>query len=260
MSLELEVKILNIDVETTRRKIISLGGQYKESVFQQLYTYDLPSIYGRYKEIANHINKINNDKIKKIYFKKIELLLFEIDNLFVNHQNDFLIKNNFFQFSDILKLENWNAIIGSTEFDKIIRDYDINPKKWIRLRKTNEITTLAVKHILADNESSIQQLLETEIKVSSFEETNALLQQLGYVNKSYQEKKRMVFYYLGHEIDIDFWPGIPPYIEFEVSSEDDLVMLLAKLGYSVNDTVSCTADEIYRLYGKNMLEYDNLTF
>lgn len=63
---------------------------------------------------------------------------------------------------------------------------------------------LAVKHILNNKSSSIQDLMETEIEVQSFEETDVLLQQLGFVHKSYQEKKRIVFELDKHEIDFDF--------------------------------------------------------
>ena len=76
-------------------------------------------------------------------------------------------------------------ILNSNQLKEFINNYKTTTKKWIRLRKTiekkenkeiKEKTTLTIKHILKDNESNIQQMQETEIEVSSFEETNELLE------------------------------------------------------------------------------------
>ena len=66
--------------------------------------------------------------------------------------------------------------------------------------------------------------------------------------------------YYVYELDIDTWPGIPTYVEVEGKSEDDLNNILNKLGYSMKDTVSCTADDIYRKYGKSMFDSRELKF
>ena len=76
----------------------------------------------------------------------------------------------------------------------------MTPKKWIRLRKTieenangeqKETTTLTIKHILKNDSSGIQQMKETEILVNSLEETNELLENLGFSYRSYQEKREL---------------------------------------------------------------------
>ena len=61
------------------------------------------------------------------------------------------------------------------EVSSFIKKFHNNPKKWIRLRQTNSVTTIAVKHILADDSSGLQQMLETEIEVPSIEEANKYL-------------------------------------------------------------------------------------
>ena len=45
--LELEVKVLDIDEKKFRKKLENLGAEFKNEFFQILYTYDLPTIYGR---------------------------------------------------------------------------------------------------------------------------------------------------------------------------------------------------------------------
>lgn len=99
-----------------------------------------------------------------------------------------------------------------------------------------------------------------EIEVSNIKEANNLLEALGFSYKSYQEKERITYLFENYEIDIDTWPGIPTYFEIEGDSEKDLDKILNKLGYSLSDTVSCTADEIYQKYGKSMFDSRELKF
>ena len=63
-----------------------------------------------------------------------------------------------------------------------------------------------------------------------------------------------------YELDIDTWPGIPTYVEVEGKSETDLENILNKLDYSMKDTVSCTADEIYEKYGLSMFDSREIKF
>ncbi len=84
---------------------------------------------------------------------------------------------------------------------------------------------------------------ETEIEVNSFEETNELLEKLGFSYRSYQEKRREKYSLNEHEIDIDTWPKLLPYIEIEGKDKNDIEKILSILGYSFKDTISCT-DEI----------------
>ena len=192
---------------------------------------------------------------------KMKNLLFELDNLMNNEERK--------QMNSILSVDNWKDIFqGKTMLEKLSckemldlqKNFSINPNKWIRLRKTNNKITLATKHILANNDTNLQQMLETEIEVSSFEGANDLLIQLGYYFKSYQEKKRLSYRLWDHQIDLDTWPGIPTYMEIEGNSEEDLNNILEKLGFSISDAISCTADEVYRIYGKSMFDSRELKF
>ena len=150
--------------------------------------------------------------------------------------------------------------LNSDEFIQFIKNFHNNNKKWIRVRKTNNKTTIAVKHILASNESGVQQMQETEIEVSGIDEANNLLEALGFSYKSYQEKIRSTYKLNNFFIDIDTWPGIPTYVEIEGKSNDELEQNLHTLGYSMKDCVSCTADDVYKLYGKSMFDKRELKF
>ena len=259
--MELEVKVLCINEEEIINKIENLGGKSVEKSNQYLYTYDLPTIYGRFIDILTQLNNPESEMKKDVSISKLKLLFFEIDNL-LNEEDKEKLKNiiKVNCFTDLLEEENFIEILNKEELIKFLEKFHNNSKKWIRLRKTNKKTTLTVKHILADNNTSLQQMMETEMEVPSIKEANDFLQALGYSYKSYQEKRRISYILNNHEIDIDTWPGLPTYMEIEGESEEDLNKILNLLGYSIKDTVSCTVDEIYKNVGIDCLNIRELKF
>lgn len=260
--LELEVKVLDIDEKKFRKKLENLGAEFKNEFFQILYTYDLPTIYGRYVDLLLQINNPESDIKYETTVEKLKLLFFEIDNLLDLENKKKLEKITKCDcLLDVLNKDNYIEILNNEKLIEFIKSFHNNSNKWIRVRKSKDKTTIAVKHILAKKESSsIQQMLENEIEVPDIDAANKLLEALGYSYKSYQEKRRVTYILNNHEIDIDTWPGIPTYFEIEGKNEDDLKEILQMLGYEIENTVSCTADEVYRKYGKSMFEKRELKF
>ena len=259
--MELEVKVLCINEEEIINKIENLGGKFVEKSNQYLYTYDLPTIYGRFIDILTQLNNPESEMKKEVSISKLKLLFFEIDNLLTEENKaelESIIKIN--NLTSLLEKDNLIEILNEKELINFLEKFYNNSKKWIRLRKTNKRTTLTVKHILADNDTSLQQMMETEMEVPSIKEANDFLQALGYSHKSYQEKRRISYILDNHEIDIDTWPGLPTYMEIEGESEEDLNKILNLLGYSMKDTVSCTVDEIYKNLGIDSLNIRELKF
>lgn len=136
--------------------------------------------------------------------------------------------------------------------------YDFKPvdsKKWIRLRTNGDKTTLTIKNIVS---SEIDGTEEIEIEVNDFERCNLMLEELGYKPKAYQENRRIQYELNGVEIDIDFWPMIPTYVEIEGASEDDVYGVLDLLGYSKSEVTSLDVDSIYLKYGIDLKEINEL--
>lgn len=259
--MELECKILDIDKDEFINKLVELGAEFKEKTNQFLYTYDLSTIYGRFVDIKTQLNDNENNMKYETAVERLKLLFFELDNLLTaDDKKELSNLIGFDNTSSICDKDNLIDILNNSDFESFVDRFHNNSKKWIRVRQTNDITTIAVKHILAKNDSNIQQMLETEIEVPSIKEANNLLEALGFSHKSYQEKQRVTYILEEQEIDIDTWPGIPTYVEIEGESEEDLENMLNKFGYSVNDTVSCTADEIYERYGMSMLDKREIKF
>jgi len=259
--MELEVKILDVNKEEFIKNILNMGAIKKEETKQYLYTYDLPSIYGRYIDIVTQLNNPESQIKYETSIEKLKLFAFEFDNMLSKNQSNDLYE--LVGYNNLCELCKQNGLLAYLNDEKLIafmKQFHNNNKKWIRVRQTGNKTTIAVKHILANNNSNIQQMMETELEVSNIKEANNLLEALGFSYKSYQEKERITYILENYEIDIDTWPGIPTYIEIEGDSEQDLVKILKRLGYSLSDTVSCTADEIYLKYGKSMFDSRELKF
>ena len=142
--------------------------------------------------------------------------------------------------------------VGATfEWDRVQRRYvyDFIPKvdsKWIRLRTNGVKTTLTIKDLVT---SKIDGTRELEIEVDDFDNTNKILEELGYVHRNYQENRRIQYILDNVEIDIDFWPMIPPYVEFEGKSTEDIIALCKKLDIDFDSLVTLDVTSIYEHYG-----------
>lgn len=135
--------------------------------------------------------------------------------------------------------------------------YDFNPVKensWIRLRTNGQETTLTIKEI---NNKSISGTKECEIVVSDFDTTDELLNKLGYFARSRQENRRIRYILDGVEIDIDFWPMIPTYVEFEAQQEDDIRAVCSKLGIDFGSLTTMDVTSIYNHYGFDFSSISN---
>jgi adenylate cyclase class 2 len=133
--------------------------------------------------------------------------------------------------------------------------YDITPgdeSKWIRLRDNGKGTTLAVKEITSD---AIDGTHEVEVGVDDFSATNALLERLGYTAKSYQENKRVSFVLDGAQLEVDTWPRIPPYLEIEAATEDEVIRIAELLGYTEADL---TGENTIKIYARHGIDLDTV--
>jgi adenylate cyclase class 2 len=138
--------------------------------------------------------------------------------------------------------------------------YDISPgdkSRWIRLRDTGSGSTLTVKEIRHDG---IDGTDETEVGVDQFEATNDLLGKLGFTPRSYQENKRTSFLLDGARLEIDEWPLIPPYLEIEAGSREEVLRTAALLGYSELDLTAENTVNVYARHGIDLMTRARISF
>lgn len=260
--LELEVKVLDIDEKELIQKIENLGGKFVEESTQYSYTYDLPTVYGRYLECLMEINYPESEIKLEIALERMKKLLFEIENNLTNTQiKEIKEMANVKNIQKIVDNNNLKQILNDEKIIKIIKGLQINQSKWIRLRKTNDKVELTIKQLInTSEEEKLQKIIENEILVNSFEDANSLLEELGFFHKAYLEKKRKTYDLKGYHIEIDSWPKIPTYMEVEGKDKEDLENILGLLGYKLEDSVSCTAGGVYEIYGFEPDEFRELKF
>ena len=159
----------------------------------------------------------------------------------------------------IEKIESFGATYVNKYFQKRYI-YDFNPQienKWIRLRTDGYKTTLAIKEYQS---SEVGGTKEIEIEVSDIEKTNEILNQLGYFKRSVQENKRIRYMLNDVEIDIDTWPHLNTYVEFEGKSKEAVFSLLKLLGIQEDDVTTMDAQDIYLANGYTLEDLNDLKF
>jgi adenylate cyclase class 2 len=117
----------------------------------------------------------------------------------------------------------------------IVYDKDLKwsqGEQWVKIRTVGETSTLSYKERVSD---SIDGTYEVEFEVNSAEKAEIFLKKIGMVPYRHQEKFRHTFILDGVTIDIDTWPKLPPYVEFESSSEESIKKAVDKVGFSWSD-------------------------
>ncbi len=126
--------------------------------------------------------------------------------------------------------------------------YNFIPKddnKWIRLRTDGKKTTLTIKKL---ESLEINGTKEMEVEVSNFEETNNILNELGYTAHTYQENKRTRYVLNNVELDIDSWPYIPTYLEIEGKDEQSVKDMIKLLEVDESKVTSIDVQGVFRRF------------
>lgn len=157
-------------------------------------------------------------------------------------------------------IEKLESLGATKEWDCVQKRYvyDFIPKldsKWIRLRTNGMRTTLTIKNVVT---SEIDGTQELEIEVDNFERTHLILKELGYEAKAFQENRRVQYVLNGVEVDIDYWPQIPTYLEIEGASEEAVYNVVEALDFTKEDCTSLDVDSIYRSYGIELSKINEL--
>lgn len=151
-----------------------------------------------------------------------------------------------------------NMCLGKRKMRRFV--YEVYPppeNAWLRLRDNGEKITLCMKKIHAD---TIDGTKQHETVVDNFYKTHHQILKSGNPPIAYQENERISYMLNGAAIEIDFWPGIPPYLEIEGGSVEEVETVVSLLGYSMEDTTTLAVPNIYRLYGGCIEEHNIMNF
>lgn len=134
---------------------------------------------------------------------------------------------------------------------------------WIRLRDEGGEVVLAYKKRLGvssvdgTNDTGME---EIEVVVDSYENTKLFLQKIGLIEKHEAEKKRTRWQKGETEFDIDTWPAIPTFLEIEAPSWEDIDVATKALGFDPKERKICSANQIYKMYGITVNDYQRIGF
>jgi adenylate cyclase class 2 len=131
------------------------------------------------------------------------------------------------------------------------------PGRWIRLRDTGTEVTLCVKEITTD---AIDGTRETETTVGDFETAHALLGRAGIAPRSYQENRRDSWLLGSVRLEIDSWPLIPPYLEIEGDTAEQVWDSAACLSLAADQLTSENTVKVYARYGLDLNTITDLRF
>lgn len=134
---------------------------------------------------------------------------------------------------------------------------------WVRLRSDGVETTLAYKQALGvktDTSASDDGMKEVEVVVDDFDKTYEIFKSIGFVTKREEEKKRIRYIKGSATFDIDFWPEIPPYIEIEGNSMDEVCASARELGFDPEEGLIGAAGKVYAIYGMDTSDYSSIKF
>ena len=260
---EKEIKILDINVDETKEKLNKIGAKYVGTKNQKIYTYDIPTIYHRYLE-AIELLKSDRVLVRNSAFQKLSIVFDELSDLISNSKLDEIYKElSVKNFDELLQKDATfiiNSLESSSKFNELIKNYLVNPNKWLRLRKNNDKIELTLKHVYEKNDEKIQKVKEIEVTTSNLEETNFLLENLGLVRRNYQEKIRHSYKYKGAEIELDEWPMLKPYMEIECDDEQLMDEIIEKLGLNGHEIVSLNTEQLYKRQNIDVLAISDLKF
>ena len=259
---EREIKVLDIDVESTRKKLEELNIEYKGKKDQKIYTYDVPCISTRYEEALILLNS-KNELLQNTARRKLEIVLDEFQDLITGELLKNIEKELGTSIPLLFELNNNELYLKLKEsklLNKEIKKEKINPNKWVRLRQSNDKVELTVKHVYNNKDDSFQKVREIEINVSDLDEANRILEAIGLVRRNYQEKIRYSYKYMTAEIELDIWPKLEPYMEIECDDVNVIDDIIDKLEFRDKKIVSLNTERLYLEKGIDVLKISDLKF
>lgn len=133
--------------------------------------------------------------------------------------------------------------------------FDTGSGSFLRVRDEGQKIVMTYKNI---EKLSLEGVNEVNVEVNSYEDTVILLTAAGLKVKALQATLREKWVLDDVEVTIDTWPALPPYTEIEGPSAKKVNDVAGKLGFSMDDALYGSVDEIYHYYygvGQNDVNY-----
>lgn len=113
---------------------------------------------------------------------------------------------------------------------------------WIRVRDEGDKITLSYKRLI---DRTLHGTKEISVDVSDFDKTCGILENAKLKFVAYQETKREKWQLGNTEITIDTWPWVPPFIEIEAPTENEVKGVTQKLGFDWKNAEHGSVETVY---------------
>lgn len=121
-------------------------------------------------------------------------------------------------------------------------------KKMLRLRQKGEKCFVTLKIKKVNELARVND--EYEINVCDFDKTRLIFKKLGFTEYSTDLRKRISFKLKNSLVEIDLRDDIPPFLEVESPSIQQLNEIIELLGFSTSDAKKWSGKDIMNFYGK----------
>jgi adenylate cyclase class 2 len=171
---------------------------------------------------------------------------------------------------DPKEIENKLKDLGAQKiFDKVFKEWIFQAagerqKEWeetfkrIRIRDQEDKVYLTLKE---NKKFGFSDTVEIEFEVSSAQKAKEFLEAADISEIRHQEKRRVHYKLNDVDVEIDYWPQIPPLLEIEASTEDKVRTTAKKLGLDFRKAVFVDARQVYkRYYNIDIMKMKELKF
>lgn len=146
----------------------------------------------------------------------------------------------------------------------ILEDLSATGRGYLRLR-TGEFGKSFLTLKAPTGTEGVDAFSEVTVEVGDEQATLALFGQLGFKVLRYQESYREQWRWTlrGHDIifDLDEWPGLPPFLEIESDSAENVAEGARYVGVSMDDAEYDNVSDTYRKHvGRDILAESRLVF
>jgi len=118
--------------------------------------------------------------------------------------------------------------------------------KHLRVRKVGNQTELCLKE--KGENSKFKTQIETEVTTSNFEDTLSIFQKIGLKIFHDRRKHRESYKFKNIKFEIDNWEGVPPFLEIEATTEEDVQEYVEKLGFTMEQASDMNGFQVNKHY------------
>ena len=123
--------------------------------------------------------------------------------------------------------------------------WQIEGKTFVRIRETKNGARLTYKNLESPSATGTE---EIEFGIENADKAKDFILALGLKLHRFQEKRRRTFKLDDVIVDIDSWPGVPPYVELEGPSEAAIQNAAKALGFDWPEAVFANSRMVLEKY------------